>query len=215
MNKILQLSFVAVTALFLFACDSSTSTKKTDTGGGGTPTTYSVSANVTGLGANTLIITNTLNTNEKSFNTDGQSEILSGLAANSSYGISLKSDPMGKTCTLGPNAASNSISTDVIVSVSCSDVAITGDVGNGMAYYMSECSVCHRAGGITVDASSTFGTNGDLAGDYKIAVGVDGGVNFFNNIHLLGPQRNLMGRFNMLKPQSLADLKAYLLSIAP
>jgi len=206
MKNTIQISLVTLVSLVLFACDSSTSTKKTDTGGGDTPTTFSVSANVTGLGANTLIITNNLNTNEKSFNSDGQSEILTGLAENSSYGISLKSDPIGKNCVLGSNAASNSISADVVVSVSCNTIAV-GVISDGKDYYMSECAVCHQSG--IDDPDGAFAV-ADLAKNYQNKTGLNGIIIITPDMHNIGTDtQNLMGRFDSISEQVVADLEAY------
>ncbi len=213
MKNIFKLILITSATFFLFACDSS-NTASTPAG-----KSYLLSVKVTGFTgtATALSVVNGNDVNDiLKFPSDAEKSFSKKVASGSSYKVTIVDGTAGKqTCTPGSNASSDSIQSDVVVNITCDNgpVGLTGNLTDGEIYYMSECAVCHKAG--TADPTKTFASS-DVAENYKIAKNASaGGTNINPDMHSIGPTRNLMGRFDAIPAQSVADLEVYLLSVAP
>jgi hypothetical protein len=218
MKNLLKLTTILFGALFLFACDSS-STGKT----AGSGTTFSISANVTGLKGSGLILFS--GTEIKDVSSNGLVTLNTSIAKGSSYNIGVvdgaqPSNPV-QTCNVGTNAVGDNLQSDITVEVTCSgggngggNSGLVGSRTSGKDYYMSECAVCHRSG--SDDIEYTFSSN-DIANDYQNRPDQAAKDSYITeDMHAYGPaskNHNLMGRFDTVPAQSVADLKAYLESV--
>lgn len=197
-------------ALFLFACDSSSTAKVTPTGN-----TYFISAKVTGLKGTGISLYS--GNDIAPFKTDGTLQFDTKISEGSKYkvGIVVGTTPQNQTCTVAANGSGDKMSADVIADVTCVDNngngGLTGNITDGKVYYMSECAACHKA--LSADTSYTFSSS-DLADNYRIAK-LANRTNIIPDMHAIGPAKNLMGRFDKIPAQSVADLEAYLGSVAP
>jgi len=215
MKNTLKITFISFTALFLFACDSSTSTKKTDPGGGGggNTTTYTVDVSVTGLDG-TLNVVN--GTDSTSFVTNDTITITTDLADLATYDVQVANGghPSLQTCTVALGNGSIQAA-NAAVTINC----VYGGNSNGIVtegrnYYMTACQDCHKAG--SEDPSKAFGSSMDLALNYQSRVNDrNNGNKVFNediktDMHRIGELYNLMGNFDAVSAQTVADLQAYL-----
>lgn len=214
MNNIVKLIFITSVTLFLFACDSSTTSKKTGPGGGtnGSNNTFSITVTAQGLtgnfslrnGANDLL---TLTPAVPS------GVISSALPSGNSYAVAINTNGIqtaGQICNFDNNDNNSSnITADVTINMTCS--TSSGNVANGKIYYMSECAVCHRAG--AADVTYVFSSS-DISASYKVARASAGlKTNITRDMHAIGPARNLMGRFTSVSNENVADLEAFLGSL--
>ncbi|MFV1983272.1 MAG: c-type cytochrome [Thiohalomonadales bacterium] len=89
-------------------------------------------------------------------------------------------------------------------------VVIAKQVAAGKEYYMSECAVCHKAG--ADDTTNAF-SSVDLVVDYQGKTKAAKDTYIVPDMHTYGlagsDNHNLMGRFDLVPAQSVADLKAY------
>lgn len=98
---------------------------------------------------------------------------------------------------------------------------LTGNAATGLVYYESECAVCHKAINANTntnsqkpgDTSKTFASS-DLAKNYNFQIATGNASNITLDMHTFGSARNLMGRFDTISAQNVADLEAFLKTYA-
>ncbi len=234
MKNLIKMTLVGFVSIMLFACDGGTTSKSNNTanetitdpnqGSGGSgettvdPKTFTITVDVTAI--TSADITDKLvvdyNGEPLDFTTVGQKTFTMAVEENKGYTVTVVSSPALQTCLISNNGTMQSVTADVIVSVACSDNPLIGNAVVGKMYYMSECAVCHAAG--EDDTTRTFGALGDLAQKFqKRALDRVGNPALSEDIqsdmHAIGPVTNLMGRFQAIPAQSIADLKQYLTDV--
>lgn len=145
--RIPLLVVTSVALLFCFAC-----------GGGsinGTKTTFTISANVTGL-TGTLVLADN-GTDNLSITANGSTAFATKIASGSAYAVTVMTQPSGQTCTLGSNA-SGTATADVSVAVTCvaSGTFTIGGTLSGLAPSSSVILQDNAADDLTVSANGTF-----------------------------------------------------------
>ena len=83
-------------------------------------------------------------------------------------------------------------------------VPLVGVVADGKIYYQSQCGTCHSSGD---DRSTAFGATKDLSKVHVERIQKD--MSDLGGVNVAGVIVPLMGRLTNIRPQRVADLKAY------
>jgi len=208
--KNIQILFIAFITLFLFACDSSSSGTKATV----TPGTFNLGVKVVGLNGD-LVIKNVNDNKTLNFSVDDTKIISNELADLTDYDIQVDSLPLGQGCLLGSNAKGKIDGVGVVVEITCSNSALTGNIQNGKLYYNNNCSDCHRVGSAGADDSFAFASSStmDLVDNYDNRVTNSLPELIKPDMHRISIVANLMGDFQAVSDQEIADLIAYINSL--
>jgi hypothetical protein len=104
------------------------------------PTTYTVSASVSGLATGATLVLQDNGVDNTSITSNGSFPIATSVASGAAYAITILTQPSGQTCTLGSNA-SGTVTANVTVNVTCTNtqpntftisVAVTGLSGGSL-----------------------------------------------------------------------------------